>query len=124
MGFKRLILMHVTIGGLLLSWHFPVDARISPTAVQHIKQRHWHQANSGTTTSHFNRSMTVKKLDAIAGKAIRLGSVRRSAHGQGRLTHQYRFQKSIGTGTNGKRAYSVRVVSDGKGNVITAFPVN
>ncbi len=32
--------------------------------ISHIKQRHWHNASSGHSTSHFNKSMTVSKLNA------------------------------------------------------------
>jgi hypothetical protein len=98
-------------------------AFIQPHAVQHIKQRHWHNANSGPKTSHFNKSMTVKKLDAIATKTIQQGSVRNSTHGQGRKTHQFSFTRPIGRDTNGNRSKTLRVVTDPKGEVITAFPV-
>ena len=35
--------------------------KFAPNQVSHIKDRHWHNANSGQKTSHFNKSMTVKK---------------------------------------------------------------
>ena len=100
-----------------------VEAFIPPNSVTHIKNRHWHGANSGPNTSHFNKSMTVKKLDAVATKTIKNGSVRNSTHGQGRKTHQFKFQRPIGTNTHGKKTNSLRVVTDRQGQVITAFPV-
>lgn len=100
-----------------------LEAKISQHSASHIKQRHWHKANSGPKTSHFNKSMTMKKLDAIATKTIKHGSQRPSKHGMGRKTHQYKFNKPIGTASNGKKAYSLRVVTDKNNQVITAFPV-
>jgi len=99
------------------------EARISSSAQAHIKQRHWYYAKSGQKTSHFNRSMTMKKLDAIATKTIRQGSVRPSKHGQGRYTYQYKFRIPIGRNTQGKKSYKLRVVTDSKKNIITAFPI-
>lgn len=39
-------------------------------ALDHIMDRHWYNANSGAKTSHFNQSMTVKKLNAIAKQPL------------------------------------------------------
>lgn len=100
-----------------------LEAKISKTSQAHIKQRHWYKANNGPKTSHFNKSMTMRKLDAIATKTIKQGSARPSHHGQGRKTHQYKFNRPIGTTSNGQKAYSLRVVTDRNNNVVTAFPV-
>lgn len=99
------------------------QVNISPNAEAHIKQRHWYKVNAGAPTSHFNKSMTVEKLNAIATKTLANGKTYDSAHGQGRKVHEYSFKKPIGTQTNGKKAHTLRVVTDGKKNVITAFPV-
>lgn len=99
------------------------QANISPTAIKHIKDRHWHNATQGTNTSHFSRSMTDQKLSKLAAKTINQGSQRASTHGQGRSTYQYRFDKPIGKTTTGQKARALRVVTDAKNNVITAFPV-
>lgn len=97
--------------------------KISPSALSHIKDRHWHNASQGANTSHFSQNMTDKKLNRLATKTIKKGSERPSSHGQGRSTHQYRFNKPIGTTTTGKKAHALRVVTDANNNVITAFPV-
>ena len=124
MNYKLKIVFGISLCLVFLSFSSQAEGRISQSSAQHIKQRHWYHANSGPKTSHFNRSMSMGKLDAISQKTINQGSVRLSKHGQGRLTHQYRFNRPIGRGSNGKNAYSLRVVTDGRGNVITAFPVN
>lgn len=99
------------------------QSNISPSALSHIKDRHWHNANQGVNTSHFSQSMTDKKLNRLATKTINKGSQRSSTHGQGRSTHQYSFNKPIGTTTTGQKAHSLRVVTDSNSNIITAFPV-
>lgn len=91
--------------------------------VSHIKDRHWHNANSGPNTSHFNRSMTVNKLHALAVKTIKNGQTSKSKNGQGRKVHEYTFKKPIGTTGNGQKAKTLRVVTSPKGEIITAFPV-
>ncbi len=96
---------------------------ITSSALSHIKDRHWHNANQGANTSHFSQNMTDKKLNRIAAKTINKGSQKPSTHGQDRSTHQYQFNKPIGTTTSGQKAYSLRVVTDSNNNVITAFPV-
>lgn len=106
----------------ILSFISNVEAFIPPNSLTHIKQRHWFSANT-PNTSHFNKSMTDKKVDAIATKTIQNGSVRNSTQGQGRKTHQYSFKKPIGYDTNGNRTKTLRVVTDRNGQVITAFPV-
>lgn len=97
--------------------------KISSSALKHIKDRHWYNAKQGAKTSHFSHSMTDKKLSRLAAKTINNGSQRPSTHGQGRNTHQYRFNKPIGTTTTGQKAHALRVVTDANKNVITAFPV-
>jgi hypothetical protein len=97
-------------------------AQISPTAFQHIKDRHWFNAPQDNT-SHFKRNMTEKKLTKLATKTINKGSKRHSQQGQGRFTYQYRFRRPIGTTTDGQKARSLRVVADKQNHVITAFPV-
>ena len=99
------------------------QSNISPSALSHIKDRHWHNASQGANTSHFSQSMTDKKLNRLATKTINKGSQRPSTHGQGRSTHQYTFNKPIGTTTTGQKAHALRVVTDANNNVITAFPV-
>lgn len=99
------------------------QANISSSAMKHIKDRHWVNANQGAGSSHFSHSMTDQKLSRLAAKTINQGSHRPSAHGQGRSTHQYSFNKPIGTTSNGQKAHSLRVVTDAQNNVITAFPV-
>lgn len=118
---KWIVFIFVSAGALVTESN--LEAKISQQSQAHIKQRHWYKANSGPNTSHFNKSMTMNKLDAIANKTINQGSVRPSKHGQGRKTHQYKFNRPIGTDTKGKKAYSLRVVTDRNNNVITAFPV-
>lgn len=90
--------------------------------ISHIKDRHWFNASSGTNTSHFNKSMTVSKLHALATKTIKQGSVSNSKNGMGRKVHEYTFKKPIGTNSNGKKAKTLRVVTSPKGEIITAFP--
>lgn len=99
------------------------QAKISSHTYQHIKDRHWHDANSGNKTSHFNRDMTAKKLNDIATRTINRGQQNSSKSYGGRVVHEYTFKDSIGRTTDGKKARTVRVVSDGQGNVITAFPI-
>lgn len=117
--------MHIfkTLFTFILFTTFSCSAFIPPNSVAHIKQRHWHNATQGPNTSHFNKSMNVKKLDAIATKTIQNGSVRNSTHGQGRKTHQYKFQRPIGRDSSGKKSKTMRVVTDKNGQIITAFPV-
>lgn len=99
-------------------------ANISPSAIKHIQDRHWYNAKQGANTSHFNSSMTDQKLNQLATKTINEGSKMPSTHGQGRITHQYKFEKPVGTTSTGGKAHSLRVVTDAQNNVITAFPVN
>lgn len=99
------------------------QAKISSSAYQHIKDRHWYNANSGNQTSHFNSNMTAYKLNGIATKTLNSGRVNHAKGNNGRKVHEYRFNKPIGTTTNGQKAKTLRVVSDGNGNVITAFPI-
>ncbi|CRX38166.1 hypothetical protein [Estrella lausannensis] len=120
--FGRWVVFFIACAGAFVAQQ-SLEAKISQHSQAHIKQRHWFKASSGPNTSHFNKSMTMKKLDSIATKTIKQGSVRPSSHGQGRKTHQYRFNKPIGTDTKGQKAYALRVVTDKNNNVITAFPV-
>ena len=124
MKYLNKILLSLLACVCLVSFSSAADARISQTSETHIKQRHWYNANSGSKTSHFNRSMSIQKLDAISNVTMKNGSFRPSKTNNGRLTHQYTFKKPLGVGSNGKKAYKLRVVSDGRGNVVTAFPVN
>lgn len=93
---------------------------------RHIKQRHWFNAAPGT--SHFNQSMTIEKLHALATETLNKGD-KRLGH-NGKMIHQYRFERPIGTASSGRPAYSLRVVTPAEVpdnqsvHVITAFPVN
>lgn len=97
------------------------QANISTNAGKHIQQRHWYNAPRDNT-SHFNKSMTISKLNSLATKTINQGSTSSSKHGQGRKVHEYKFKKPIGTTNSGEKARTLKVVTDGKGNVVTAFP--
>jgi hypothetical protein len=116
--FKKIVIF--LFCAILLCSTTSVQAKISSHVADHIKQRHWYCSKENT--SKFNPTMTIHKLDQMAQKTILNGSVRCSKQGQGCLTHQYHFQHQVGLATNGKKAYSLRVVTDGRGNVITAFP--
>lgn len=96
---------------------------ISTSAQKHIYERHGFNPGSSQKTSQFIRSMDQKKLNAIVSKTVKFGETKNSTHGQGRKIHQYKFNKPIGKTTDGKKAYSLRVVTTSKGNVVTAFPV-
>lgn len=100
-----------------------IEATIAPEVAQHIQERHWYGANCGPQTSHFNQSMTIQKLDAIATKTIKQGTMYPSTYNNGCKTYQYKFSKPIGWKTDGSRSYSLRVVTDANDNIITAFPV-
>lgn len=91
--------------------------------ITHIKDRHWHNANSGANTSHFNQSMTDTKLHNLATKTIHNGSMRPSNNDGGKMVHEYTFKKPIGRASNGNRVNTLRVVTSPKGEIITAFPV-
>lgn len=120
---RKLIIQFIIVTCVAASFvQTEANAAISQSAQAHIKQRHWYNASSGSKTSRFQRSMTTKKLDSLAQVAIKKGTARPSKHGQGRLTYQHRFKYPLGVNTNGSKAYSLRVVTDKKGNIITAFP--
>lgn len=97
-------------------------------ALDHIKDRHWFNANSGPATSHFSKNVTSQKLNQLATTTLNHGT--QKAGNNGRIIHEYTFKSPIGTGTNGKPARTLRVVTDpnqSNGNslhVVTAFPVN
>lgn len=98
--------------------------KFAPKSVTHIKDRHWHDANPTQKTSHFNKSMTVKKLHTLAVKTINEGTSKASSkNGPGRKIHEYSFKRSIGKTTNGQKAHTLRVVTSPKGEIITSFPV-
>jgi len=100
------------------------DAYITQNTQQHIIARHWYINRHTSYTSYFNKTMTMQKVDDIAQKTIHNGSVKKQfRHGRERLVYQHRFNKPVGWKVNGKRAYSVRVITEKNGKVITAFPV-
>lgn len=91
-----------------------------PGGIQHIKDRHWYHTQQTPPTSRFNQSMTIRKLNNIATKAIQQGSSTPGVNGK--TVHEYTFKKPVGWSTNGKRANTLRVVTSPKGEIITAFP--
>jgi hypothetical protein len=98
------------------------SVKFAKNQVAHIKDRHWHNAATGNKTSHFNKSMTVKKLHGLATKTIKEGNTTSSAKVHSRKVHEYTFKKPIGTTTNGQKAHTLRVVTDQKGEIVTSFP--
>jgi hypothetical protein len=88
-----------------------------------IRHRHWYDAANSPNLPHFYRSITMKKLDFMAKETIKHGSVLPAIDGPGKKIHQYKYPKAIGVNSQGVKAYFLRVVTDEKGNVITAFPV-
>jgi len=98
-----------------------LSAFIAPNTQTHIKNRHWHGATKGAKTSHFRKSMTIKKLDRLAQTTIKKNPGRMQANG--RKTHQYKFKKAIGTNSQGKKSRTLRVVTDQNNQIVTAFPV-
>jgi hypothetical protein len=97
-----------------------LEATYSYHAVSHIKQRHWHNVNLNPPTSRFNRSMTSGKLHSMAMRTIGNGKTMPSKNKN--KVHEYRFRKPIGKATNGKNAFTLRVVTNPKGEIVTAFP--
>lgn len=98
--------------------------KFAPKSVTHIRDRHWHNANTAQKTSLFNKSMTVKKLHKLAVKTINEGKTKEdSKHGVGRKIHEYSSNKPIGKTSNGQKAHTLRVVTSPKGEIITSFPV-
>lgn len=88
--------------------------------ISHIKQRHWYNAQTNPPTSRFNQSMTISKLNQLATKTIQQGQVQPSNNGK--TVHDYTFNRPIGRSNTGKRAYTLRVVTNSRGEIITAFP--
>lgn len=97
-----------------------LEATYSYNGASHIVERHWYDAKTNPPTSHFNRSMTIDKLHSMATKAIKKGRIIPSKNGN--RVHDYQFQRPIGTATNGKKAFTLRVVTNPKGEIVTAFP--
>lgn len=120
---KSLLIFLIIASSSFLEAKNTNPVKFAPHQITHIKDRHWHNANSGPNTSRFNQSMTVTKLHDLATKTIHNGSMRPSNNDGGKMVHEYTFKKPIGRATNGKRVNTLRVVTSQKGEIITAFPV-
>lgn len=96
------------------------EGKISPTSLSHIQKRHWYNAQSGS--SRFDPSINEAKLNRLCHIALTKGSVRPSKNGNGRLCYRYKFKNAIGKGSNGFRAYTLIVITEGNGQIVTAFP--
>lgn len=96
------------------------QGHLSSRAIHHIQARHWHDTPF-KNSSRFYSEINLIKLRQLIDQTIHQGSYRRAIYG--RKTYQYRFSKSIGITAQGTEAYSLRVVTDMRGNIITAYPV-
>lgn len=120
---KSLLIFLIIASSSFLEAKNTNSVKFAPHQITHIKDRHWHNANSGPNTSRFNQSMTVTKLHDLATKTIQNGSIRPSNNGGGKSVHEYTFKKPTGKASNGNRVNTLRVVTSPKGEIITAFPL-
>jgi hypothetical protein len=92
----------------------------APHAVEHIKFRHW--PSSQQQTSKFLASITVKKLKGMIHKVLCKGK-KGKANQPSYIVKEYTFKKPIGRSTQGKKVWTMRVVTNARHEVVTAFPI-
>lgn len=92
----------------------------NPNGLSHIKFRHWHTSNQNT--SKFFKSMTEQKLKAVIAKTLCFGKKGHSSNTHNKVK-EYTFKKPIGLSNGGgKLLYTLRVVTNPNGEIVTAFP--
>lgn len=90
------------------------------TYQNHILARHGSNSKYANK-SHFNKNFDIKggiESTLKGNKSI----IKRNTNGRSGYIIEKKFNKVIGTDTKGKPLYTLKVVIDEFGNVITAFP--
>lgn len=86
-----------------------------------IRQHHWHDSPHATGYPRFLPTMTMRKLDDLVKTVLKKGE--KMLEGKGARAHRYTFRKAIGYTSSGQRSYSLKVITDEEGSVISAYPV-
>jgi hypothetical protein len=94
---------------------------LSRWALRHIQQRHWPDSTA-QGAGKFAVGITEETLREMINEAVANGRLRENTHGRPGEIYEYDLGHPIGTTIDGGPATRLRVVVNGRGQVVTAFP--
>lgn len=96
--------------------------RLTQAALEHIVARHWWSAGTGPRVGKFADDLSLSMLATMIDAALRHGRVKPNTYDRLGAIYEIDVGRIIGTNGSGRLTSRLKVILDGSGEILSAFP--